>query len=53
MTTVGRNKYLTSIYKAYVEVGKLEYAKEIYLSAYSFYSPLTRMKIDKILGIKS
>ncbi len=49
---VGRRKFLEPIYKAFVERGQLEKAKEIYAKARPGYHAITKQTLDELLNWK-
>jgi leukotriene-A4 hydrolase len=49
LTSVGRRKFLTPLYRAMKESGELERAKEIYAVARPGYHPISYNTIDKLL----
>ena len=52
LVRVGRRKFLSPLYRAFVESGQKEAALKIYEKAKPNYHAVSRNTIDQILGVK-
>ena len=50
LVNVGRRKFLTPTYKAFIEAGKVEQARSIYAEARPNYHSVATQTMDELLG---